>query len=48
VPPVRLRFGAADSFKGTSVVYVRRDGVAATWAVTQGKVRALQDALEGK
>jgi hypothetical protein len=48
VPPVRLRFGAADSFKGTSVVYVRRDGVAATWAVAQGKVRALQDALDGK
>lgn len=48
VPPVRLRFGAADSFKGTSVVYVRRDGVAATWAVAWGKVRALQDALDGK
>ncbi len=48
VPPVYLRFGAADSFKGTSVVYVRRDGVAATWAVAWGKVRALQDALDGK
>jgi len=48
VPPVRLRFGAADSFKGVSVIYVRRDGVAATWAVAQGKVRALLDALDGK
>ena len=48
VPPVRLRFGATDSRWGASVVYVRRDGVAATWAVAQGKVRALLDALEGK
>lgn len=48
VPPVRLRFGATDSLHGVSVVYVRRDGVAATWAVAQGKVRALLDALQGK
>jgi hypothetical protein len=48
VPPVHLRFGAADSFQGARVVYVRRDGVAATWAVAQGKARALFEALEGK
>jgi hypothetical protein len=48
VPPVHLRFGAEDTFQGARVVYVRRDGVAATWAVAQGKARALFDALEGK
>jgi Domain of unknown function (DUF4340) len=48
VPPVRLRFGATDSLHGASVVYVRRDGVGATWAVAQGKVRPLLDALQGK
>ena len=48
VPPVRLRFGATDSLHGAAVVYARRDGVAATWAVAQGKVRPLLDALEGK
>lgn len=48
LPPVRLHFGAADSFKGASVVYVRRDGVAATWAVAQSKARALFEALDGK
>jgi hypothetical protein len=29
-------------------VFVRRDGVAATWAVADGKVRALLGALSGK
>jgi hypothetical protein len=48
VPPVHLRFGAEDTFQGSRVVYVRRDGVAATWAVAQGKARALFDALDGK
>ena len=48
VPPIHLRFGASDSFKGTSVVYVRLDGVAATWAVAQGEGRALRDALGGE
>ncbi len=46
VPPVRLRFGAEDTFQGGRVVYVRREGVAATWAVAQGKARALFEALE--
>ena len=48
VPAARLRFGGEDTFQGSRVVYVRRDGVAATWAVAQGKVRALLGALEGK
>ncbi|MEP7124620.1 MAG: DUF4340 domain-containing protein [Byssovorax sp.] len=48
VPPVHLRFGAEDTLHGTRVVYVRREGVAATWAVAQGKARALFDALDGK
>lgn len=48
IPPVRLRFGAEDTFQGSRVVYVRRDGVAATWAVAQGRARALFEALDGK
>ena len=48
VPPVHLRFGGEDTFQGARVVLVRRDGVAATWAVAQGKARALFDALDGK
>jgi hypothetical protein len=38
---VRIRFGAGDSWKGTSVVYARKDGVDATFAVAQAKVRPL-------
>jgi hypothetical protein len=47
-PPVHLRFGGEDTFQGGRVVFVRRDGVAATWAVADGKVRALLGALSGK
>jgi Domain of unknown function (DUF4340) len=42
--PIRLRFGAGDAFRGTSVVYVRRDGIDATYAVAQSRVRPLFEA----
>jgi hypothetical protein len=41
---IRIAFGAGDSFRGTSVVYARREGIDATFAIAQGKVRALLDA----
>lgn len=41
---MRIAFGAGDSFRGTSVVYARRDDVDATFAVAFGKVRALFEA----
>ena len=40
-----LTFGAGDSFRGTSVFYLRVSGVDATFVVAQSKVRALRDAL---
>src|SRR5262249_53721678 len=40
----RIAFGAGDSFRGTSVVYARRDGLDVTFAIAQGKVRPLFDA----
>jgi len=40
----RIAFGAGDSFHGTSIVYARRDGLDVTFAIAQGKVRALLDA----
>lgn len=43
--PIRLHFGAGDAFRGTSVVYVRRDGIEATYAVAQSRVRPLFEAL---
>lgn len=43
--PVRLSVGAGDSLAGTSIHYVRREGVAATYAVAQAKIRPLLDAL---
>ncbi|MFT3769815.1 MAG: DUF4340 domain-containing protein [Minicystis sp.] len=42
---VRLAFGAGDTFKGTSVFYVRKEGVDATFAVSQAKVRPLLAAV---
>jgi Domain of unknown function (DUF4340) len=48
VPPVHLRFGAADAFQGTRVYYARRDGVDATFAIAQERVRPLLDAASGK
>lgn len=40
----KIAFGAGDSFRGTSVVYARRDDIDATFAVALGKVRALFEA----
>jgi hypothetical protein len=37
--------GAGDSLWGTSIHYVRREGIAATYAVAQSKIRPLLDAL---
>jgi hypothetical protein len=38
-----LAFGAADSLRGLSVRYARRQGVDATFAIARSKVRALDD-----
>ena len=43
--PVTLTFGAGDTFQGASVVYARRAGVEATYAVPRSKVRRLLDAV---
>jgi hypothetical protein len=43
--PARLIVGAGDSIEGTSVFYVRRDRIDATWAVAQAKIRPLLEAL---
>jgi hypothetical protein len=43
MPPVTLVFGAADSLRGLSVRYARRQGVDATFAVARSKLRALDD-----
>lgn len=40
----KVSFGAGDSFRGTSVVYARREGLDVTFAIAQGRVRALFDA----
>ena len=42
--PIRIALGAGDAFRGTSVVYARRDGVAATYALAQAKIRPLFEA----
>lgn len=42
--PVKIRFGAGDTRKGTRVFYARREGVDATFAVAQARVRPLLDA----
>jgi hypothetical protein len=41
----RLSFGAADAWQGTNVVYVRREGVDATFAVARARAQPLLDAL---
>jgi len=46
--PMRVRFGAADTLKGVAVYYARRDGVDATYAVAQTRVRPLLDAVGGR
>ncbi|MEO7330994.1 MAG: DUF4340 domain-containing protein [Minicystis sp.] len=43
--PARIVVGAGDSIEGTSVFYVRRDRIDATWAVAQAKIRPLLEAL---
>jgi hypothetical protein len=42
---VRILFGAGDVWRGTNIRYARRDGVEATYAVAQAKVRPLFEAL---
>ena len=42
---LELRFGAGDSFRGTSVYYARREGFAATFAVAQSRVQPLLQAV---
>lgn len=44
---VTLRFGAGDTWKGTTIYYARRSGVDATFAVAQAKVRPLIEAAGG-
>ena len=44
-PPQTLTFGAGDSWRSTSVFYLRVSGVDATFVIAQSKVRALSDAL---
>jgi hypothetical protein len=43
--PARILFGAGDTYRGARVIYARRDGVDATFAVADAKVRGLLDAL---
>jgi hypothetical protein len=42
---VRILFGAGDVWRGTNIRYARRDGIEATYAVAQAKVRPLFEAL---
>lgn len=42
---VRIVFGAGDVWRGTNIRYARRDGVDATYAVAQAKVRPFFEAL---
>ena len=44
-PPQTVSFGAGDSWRSTSVFYMRAGGVDATFVVAQSKVRAVSDAL---
>jgi hypothetical protein len=43
--PIRITIGAGDAFRGTSIFYARREGVDATFAVAQAKVRPLLSAV---
>jgi hypothetical protein len=42
---VRIRLGRGDAFRGTAVVYARREGVDATYVIAQARVRPLLDAV---
>ncbi|HKO47567.1 MAG TPA: DUF4340 domain-containing protein [Polyangiaceae bacterium] len=44
-PVQTVSFGAGDSWRGTSIFYVRVSGIDATFVMAQSKVRALSDAL---
>ncbi|HEY3254065.1 MAG TPA: DUF4340 domain-containing protein [Polyangiaceae bacterium] len=44
-PVQTVSFGAGDSWRSTSIFYVRVSGVDATFVMAQSKVRALSDAL---
>jgi uncharacterized protein DUF4340 len=44
-PAIAVSFGAGDSWRSTSVFYMRVSGVDATFVIAQSKVRALSDAL---
>ncbi|WP_437592580.1 DUF4340 domain-containing protein [Sorangium sp. So ce1000] len=50
VPPrapagsITIAIGAGDAFRGTNVVYARRDGVRAVYAIAQSRVRPLLEA----
>jgi len=41
---LRISLGAGDTFRGTNVTYARRDGVDATYAITQAKTRPFLEA----
>lgn len=41
---LKLAFGAGDTFRGTSVVYARRDDIDATFAIALGRARPLLQA----
>jgi hypothetical protein len=43
--PIVIRVGTGELFRDTSVFYVRRDGLEATFAVAQSRLRPLIDAL---
>ncbi len=43
--PQTVSFGAGDSWRSTSIFYVRVSGIDATFVIAQSKVRALSDAL---
>jgi hypothetical protein len=42
--PIRIRVGAGDVFEGTRIHYARREGVDATYAIAQSKIRPLIEA----
>ncbi len=43
--PLRLRFGAGDTFRGAAIYYARREGTQATFAVSRGRLQPILDAL---
>ena len=46
--PLVWRAGAGDAWNATSVFYARLDGVDATFAIAQSRVRALLEACEAR